>query len=88
MKENSLSEREKENNTEVERINLIKYNKQAIDERDLLISESSSSTTSDSSPVSFLQFLLQRHLLLPVRQWLIVKESSRSQPFFRTTRIC
>jgi hypothetical protein len=35
MKESSLSERERENNTEIERINLIKYNKQVTDEKDL-----------------------------------------------------
>jgi hypothetical protein len=52
IKENSLSERERENNTEIERINLIKYNKQAIDGKDLLISgSSSSSTASTSSPI-------------------------------------
>jgi uncharacterized membrane protein YdbT with pleckstrin-like domain len=54
MKENSLSEKERENSIEIERVNLIRYNKTVIDEKDLLISGSSSSssnTTTSSSPI-------------------------------------
>jgi hypothetical protein len=86
MKENSLSERERENSIEIERVNLIRYNKTVIDEKDLLISGFSSSSSSSSNTTSSSHIFVSSNC--PIRQWLIVNESSKSQQFFWTTRIC